>query len=157
MLKVVPLLFLVQTVSASAAPKSDCVQLIESWRDARDCQNTEAIELLTWPDGFTKWPRLGKGKWSDISMNGPCPKYRTTLREWRPGTVRGNRQIVGVKSITRRVDLEGRYSGDYMVAVLRYTCERRAGRWRIFSEEVTQRVDLINRAAAKQFAQSGGW
>lgn len=149
MLKIVPLLLLMQTVSASAAPQAGCVQLIESWRDAADCQNIQAIGQLTWPDGFTKWPGSAKAKWSDIGMNGACPKYRTTLREWRPEAVRGNRQIVRVKSITRRVALDGHYSGDYMVAKERYTCERRAGSWRIFSQEVTQRTDLTNRAAAR--------
>jgi hypothetical protein len=157
MLKAVPLLCLALGATASAAAPGSCVRLIEAWRDAADCQENEAVERLTWPDGFTKWPGSGRGKWSDVGLFGPCPKYSTTLREWRRGPVRGNRQVVGVKAISRRVAFDGRYSGDYTVSRARYVCERRAGQWRIFSQEVTHRVDLIDRAAAKRFEASGGW
>jgi hypothetical protein len=154
MLKAVPLFFLAHAVGASAAPLTSCVQVIEAWRDAVDCQTTEDIPYLTWPDGFSKWPGAERGKWSDISMGGPCGKYSTTLREWRPGPVYGDRQVVRVKSIIRRVD--GRYTGDYTVAKMRYTCQRRAGKWRIFSQEVTHRVDLTNQAAARRYRSDGG-
>lgn len=156
MLKTIPLFFLAQAVSASAAPLTSCVQVIEAWREAVDCQNTEDIPYLTWPDGFSKWPGSERGKWSDIRMGGPCGKYSTTLREWRPGPVHRGRQIVTVKAITRRADSYGRYSGEYTVTKLRYTCQRRAGKWRIFSQEVLHRVDLINRTVAKLYQSDDG-
>jgi hypothetical protein len=157
MRKAIALLALVQTTSASAAEPGPCVQRIQQWRDASDCQHTETIPTLTWADGFTKWPASEKGKWSDIQMNGPCPKYSTTLREWRPGPVRGNRQVVHVKSISKRVDLDGRFSGYFTVSKNKYTCERRAREWKIFSKEVTHSTDLTNRAVNDQFRKTGGW
>jgi uncharacterized lipoprotein YmbA len=62
-----------------------------------------------------------------------------------------NRQIVTVKEIGRRVDMDGRYTGEYMVAKARYVCERRRGQWRIFSKEVESATDGINAVAAGQY------
>lgn len=157
MLKLIPLLIFAQTTSTSAAPPNSCIRVIEAWRDAVDCQTNEAVPYLTWSDGFSQWPGREKGKWAAVSLSGPCPKYSTTLREWRPDPVAGNRQTIRLKVISRKVAFDGRYSGDYMVTKETFTCERRDGQWRIFSQEVTKRVDLINHAAARRFEATGGW
>jgi hypothetical protein len=137
--------------NAVAAQPNSCVRVIEKWRDAVDCQVSELIEPLTWSDGFTSWPTLPRQKWSEIQMTGGCPKYSTTLREWQVAPVRGNRQIVSVKEITRRVDFDGQYTGDYSVNKVTYTCERRGGQWRIFSQDVTRRDDFVNKAVERKY------
>lgn len=157
MLRAIPLLLLVQSINASAGPLDRCVRLIERLRDAGDCQTTEAVSSLTWADGFTKSQSSGRHNWPRAVMSGPCPKYSTTLKEWRPGRVRPGRQIVNVKAITKRVSADGRYSGDYSVSKIEYACERRGSVWRIYSEEVTHRIDSINPAAVTLFEKGGGW
>jgi hypothetical protein len=137
------------TASAIAAPASPCLKLIREWRDASDCQVSEAIPLLTWPDGYTKWPGSERRKWSDINLTGPCPKYSTTLREIRVLPVVGQRQAVKLKAITRRVNMDGQFTGEYQVTKESYTCERREGHWRLFSQIVTNRTDHQNKKVVR--------
>jgi hypothetical protein len=117
---------------ASAQPNS-CVRVIKAWHEAINCQITEQIERLTWPDGFTGTGRLGK--WSDVKLNGPCPKYVSELRDWRISPVSNDRQTVRVRERYWYVDANERATGLPMTARLKYTCERRGGQWRIFSKE----------------------
>ena len=148
---VIAALLLATESSALAAPPNSCIKVIEKCREAVDCQVSELIEPLTWPDGFTSWPTIPRQKWSEIQMTGACPKYSTTLREWQVMPIRGNRQMVNVKEITRRADFDGQFTGDYSVHKATYACERRRGQWRIFSKEVTQRNDFANNAVAKKY------
>jgi hypothetical protein len=74
--------------NAAAAQANSCVRVITAWHEALDCQITEQIERLTWSDGF-KGPG-GRGKWSNIKLNGPCPKYVSELRNWRVSPVRND-------------------------------------------------------------------
>ena len=135
--------------SAASATPNSCLDVIHAWRDAVDCQTSEAITSLTWDDGYTEWPTLGRDKWSDIKMSGPCPKYSTTLRELRVLPVTGTHQVISLKAIARRVDFDGKYYGEYSVSKVKYVCERRGGQWRILSQEVTKHTDLINKMTAK--------
>jgi hypothetical protein len=128
------------TAPAIAAPTSQCLKLIREWRDATDCQISEAIPKLTWPDGYTKWPGLQRTKWSDINLTGPCPKYSTTLREIRVLPIVKQRQITKLKAITRSVKMDGRFTGEYQVTKETYTCERRSREWRLFSKVVIERT-----------------
>lgn len=132
-------------------PAPNCVGAIRYWNEAVDCQISEAIEPLTWADGFSKWPTTSRQKWTHVNLGGPCPKYSTTSREWRISDIIKGRQIVTVKEIVRRVDMDGRYNGEYTVSKSRYTCERRGGQWRIFSKEVTSATEGTNAATAKQY------
>jgi hypothetical protein len=138
-----------------AAP-CDCLAVIRDWRDAVDFQEVGDINYFTWDNGYSQWPDGEKAKWSEVRPMGP-PKYDTTLREIRVSPVKGSRQLVSLKAITRRVDANndtGAYdifTGEYSVAKVDYTCERRNGEWKIFSQVVTHRVDLQNTAAARQY------
>jgi len=60
------------TESVAAAPANGCVRVIQAWNETVDCQVTEQIEVLTWPDGFRGRDR--RGKWTDLVLSGPCPK-----------------------------------------------------------------------------------
>jgi hypothetical protein len=132
------------------ASANSCLSVVRAWKDAVDCQTTHAVEALTWADGYTQWPLQGRGKWSDINMSGPCGKYATTFANIRVFPVSGMSQIVEVKAITRYRDFD-RYTGDYMVTKESYTCRRRNGQWRIYSQVVTQRADLQNKAVARRY------
>ncbi len=140
---------------AMTAPK-DCLAVIREWRDAVDFQEIENMNYVTWEDGYSQWPGREKTKWSEVHVSGP-PKYDTALREIRVFPVKGNRQSVRLKSITRRVVINSDtgafdlYTGDYTVSKENYTCERRSGEWKIFSQLVTHRVDLQNKAAARVY------
>jgi hypothetical protein len=136
--------------SPALASANSCPGVVRAWKEAADCQVTELIEPLTWADGYTQEPQRGRGKWSDISMNGPCPKYATAFRNVKAFPISGTTQVVEVKAITRRVDIDGRYTGDYSVSKARYTCEKRRGQWRIYSQVVTQRADFQNKAAPRR-------
>jgi hypothetical protein len=129
------------TAPAIASPASPCLKLIREWRDASDCQVSEAIPQLTWPDGYIHWPGSERRKWSDKNLTGPCPKYTTTLREIRVLPVVGQRQTVKLKAITRRVNMDGHFTGEYQATKESYTCERREGHWRLFSQLVSHRTD----------------
>lgn len=141
----------------AAASRSDCLSVVRAFTRASDCQETEAFQQAVWYDGFSERPGEGRHSWSAVSLNGPCPKYATTLREIRQSPVAGNRQRVRLKAITRRVAFDGRYSGDYSVTKETFVCERRNGHWRIFSQSVSSRNDGINQRAAEEFERTGGW
>ncbi|HET6525616.1 hypothetical protein [Sphingopyxis sp.] len=145
----------VALLSADAAamqlPAPNCPSAIRYWNEAVDCQISEAISPLTWADGFSKGTSTPRQSWNAVKLNGPCPKYSTTPREWRISDVIQNRQIVTVKEIVRRVDMDGRYTGEYTVSKARYVCERRRGQWRIFSKEVVSAAEGINAATASQY------
>jgi hypothetical protein len=143
---------LLNTISSPVvASANSCLSVVRAWKDAVDCQITEAVEVLTWSDGYTQWPLQGRGKWSDIMMSGPCGKYATTFKEVRVFPIFRRSQIVEVKAITRKFDRDRQYTGDYMVTKESYTCKRRNGQWRIYSKVVTQRTDLQNRAVAQRY------
>lgn len=118
---------------AAAAPRNSCVRVIQAWQEAIDCQITEQIQRLTWPDGFVGSHR--RGKWSDIQLNGPCPKYVSELRNWRVSRVRSGRQVVSVSVRYWDVGANDRATGSPKTDHAKYTCERRGGQWRIFSKE----------------------
>lgn len=132
-------------------PAPNCVSAIRYWNEAVDCQISEAIQPLTWADGFSKRPTISRQKWTDVNLGGPCPKYSTTSREWRVYDIVKDRQIVTVKEIVRRVDMDGRYTGEYTVSKARYTCDRRRDQWRIFSKDVTSATEGTNAATARQY------
>ena len=114
-----------------------------------DCQETEAIRGLVWPEA--------EGLYGLI-MTGPCPKYRTYVREVRVQPVVGNRQVVTLKAIVTRVtdyiENGGSYTGDYSVLKMQYVCERRDNEWRVLSEETLSRVDGVNEAARQRFERT---
>lgn len=138
------------------AAQRNCLTVIQEWNEAVDFQEVGDINDFTWEDGYTRWPGREKTKWSEVHVSGP-PKYDTTLRGIRISPIKGNRQSVLLKAITRRVDINPDtgafdfYTGDYTVAKVNYTCERRNGEWKIFSQVVTHREDLRNDAAAKRY------
>lgn len=150
---------LVASANPAIAAPSGCLDLIRAWRDATDFQEVENVSDFTWQDGYSQWPGGERTKWSEINISGP-PKYDTTLREIRISPARGNRQSVRLKAIVRRVDINpdtGAFdllTGDYTVNKINYTCERRSGQWKIFSQVVTHRVDLKNEAAAQLYEKS---
>jgi hypothetical protein len=135
------LLLTASLATPAQAGQNSCLAVIEALRDAGDCQVMEAIPLLTWSDGFTQWPGHPRGKWSEINSSGPCPKYKTTLREIRVSPIVGNRQVARLKVILMRVNVDGDFTGSYQVTKQVYTCERRNGQWRLFSQVITQRTD----------------
>jgi hypothetical protein len=147
---------LLAPANPAMAGQRDCLSVVRDWRDAVDFQEIENMNYVTWEDGYVQWPGKRKTKWSEVRPMGP-PKYDTTLREIRISPVKGNRQLIRLKAITRRVDGNpdtGAYdifTGDYTVARINYTCERRRGEWKIFSQVVTHHVDLQNKAAAKRY------
>jgi hypothetical protein len=137
----------------AAASANSCLSVVRAWKEAVDCQSGGQVEALTWADGYTQWPLQGRGKWSDIRMSGPCGKYATAFKEVRALPILRMSQIVEVKAVTRQVGPEGRYTGDYMVTREAYTCKQRNGQWRIYSQVVTQRTDLQNRAVPRRYGK----
>jgi len=66
----------------------------------------------------------------------PVPAQNVSeLRNWRVSPVRNNRQIVHVRVRYWYVDEKDRATGSPMTYYPKFTCERRRGQWRIFSEE----------------------
>lgn len=126
-------------------------------RDAADCQISELYHQLYWEGATSTWADGSEHAFADARLLGPCPKYRTYLREVEVGPIAGNRQTVHLKSITTRVTFGGRYSGDYTVSRVSHVCERRNSEWRILSSTVHSRNDLVNEAAAAEFRRTGGW
>ena len=126
-------------------------------RDAADCQNTELYRQLYWQGATSIWPDGSEHAYADARLLGPCPEYRTYLREIEVAPIAGNRQTIHLKSISTRVAFDGRYSGDYTVSRASHVCERRDAEWRILSSTVHSRIDLVNEEAAVEFQRTGGW
>ncbi|QAY78926.1 hypothetical protein [Sphingosinicella sp. BN140058] len=116
----------------ATASRNSCVRVIQAWHEAIDCQVTEQVESLTWSNGFSNPKRL---PWSEVRLNGACPKYVSELRDWRVSPERNRRQVVRVRVRSWHVDADGRATGLAMTERPKYTCERRSGQWRIFSKE----------------------
>ena len=133
------------------------MNLVRQMRDAIDCQNTQLFGEVIWPDGHLVSSDGNRTRFADARLNGPCPKYRTYLREIRVLGASANRETVRLKSIATRVAFDGRYSGDYTVAKMEYVCERRKGRWAILSQSWLTRQDFLNQNAAAEFRRSGGY
>ncbi len=142
---------------AMAQDATACLNRIQAMRDAVDCQNTAGYRNVTWHDGYTEFADGRRSSFLEARLNGPCPKYRTFHREIRTSFPSANTQIVRLKSISTRVAFDGRYSGDYTVSNMEYVCERRDGRWGIFSQTWLSRNDLVNENAAADFRRSGGY
>jgi hypothetical protein len=136
--------------SPALANANNCLGVVRAWNDAVDCQVTGAVEMLTWADGYTQWPGSGRQKWSEIRMSGPCGKYATTFKRVRVFPIVRMSQIVEVKAITRRNDINEQYTGEYTVTKATYTCQQRNGQWRINSKVVTHRADLQNPAVVRR-------
>ena len=140
-----------------AQVSSPCLDLIYDLRDASDCQNTELYREITWFDGYSISVDGDRRDFADTQLNGPCPKYRTYLREIRMSSKSTDRATLRLKSITLKVAFDDRYSGDYTVAKMEYVCERREGRWAILSQRWLSRNDLINEQAAAEFHRNSGY
>lgn len=160
-LKYSAILFLALTTAQPAAaqfrPNANCYEVVVAMREAGDCQSSEAYHQLYWPGASAQLPDGSISLYENARLLGPCPKYRTYLREFEIGPVANNRQSVRFKSISTRVAVDGRYSGDYTVSEQEVTCEERGGEWRILSSIGFYRNDFVNEDAAEAFRRSGGY
>ena len=150
-------LALLQPSLAQAQALDSCYDVIVAMRDAGDCQNTELYRELYWPGASIRGVDGSTSLYDDARLNGPCPKYRTYLRDIDIGPVVGSRQSIRFKSIVTRVDFDGRYSGDYTVWKKKATCEQRDGEWRVVSSINFSRNDFVNEDAVNEFRRSGGY
>jgi hypothetical protein len=146
---VVAVLLSTNVKSFAAAPNS-CISVVKAWHKAVDCQETEQVAFLTWPDGYRESEKSNRTKWSDVSMNGPCPKYRTESRRVQVSAQSGVQQKVNLEAVTRRVNLDGKPVEGYSITREAYICERRNGQWRILSQTVMQRADSANSSKKKR-------
>ena len=148
---------LLQPAVAQAQTRNSCYDVVIALRDAGDCQNTELYRELYWPGATMRRVDGSTSLYEDARLNGPCPKYRTYLREIDSGPASGNRQSIRFKSIVTRVDVDGRYTGDYTVWKIEATCEKRDGHWRISSSVDFSRNDFVNEDAVNEFRRNGGY
>lgn len=131
----------------SAEVSRSCEDTIREYRQEIDCQTTEAVQSLVWPEAHELY---------NLVLSGPCPTYRTYLREVRAEPVQASRQIVRLKEIVTKVSADGRYSGDYSVYKSKYVCHYRQGEWRISDRQIISRFDGVNQEAVRQFRRTGG-
>lgn len=142
--------------SSAAAHPNSCEAVVRALRDAGDYQHDTVFQSLVWPDGYTRWPTSdGPEPWSNVKAWGPHPKYRTYLREMRILESASTKKVLSTKEITHRASLEDQpYNGEYEVKKVRYVCEKRAGQWRVFSQDVLSRNYLVNEAAARAWQRA---
>ncbi|WP_284124147.1 hypothetical protein [Parerythrobacter aestuarii] len=146
-----------QPVFDGNLPPRSCMEAIKALRYAGDCQNNGLFHELYWPGAVRVAAGGEPSPFANARLFGPCPKYRTYLRDLRKAPVVGNRQTIRLKSIVTRVATDGRYSGDYSVFKVSYTCERRGKEWRVLRQDIFTRGDFVNARAATEFERTGGW
>lgn len=138
-------------------PAKSCLHVIEAKRWASDCQDTAVYRDMFWDDAYDTLLDGTRRDPRDAQLNGPCPKYRTYLREIEVGAVNGRRQSVDLKVITTRVNIHGQYSGDYVATKVSYVCERRDAEWRVLRRKFHSSEWFVNEDARQAFERSGAW